>query len=239
MQKKEIEKVYIGKINQLKKYDKAYFEHDSPLISDKDYDSIKEEILDPDAENTENKLEMKENGEGSLGTPPAGKEREVLENEAPANEVHTPETDIEEIPEPDSDGPEKTVKAEKNLEGPSDATFKDGVRESNESETPANKAPAPEPEPKETPDLDLLQPVPDPGIHPGDRQDCFQALACPPARVLHLCFQGIQDCAKNDAHLPKHRWIPLARSSDHTGHRQKIGKSNPQQQPACVRRTAL
>ena len=35
MQRKEIEKIYIKKINKLKKYDKAYFEHDSPLISDK------------------------------------------------------------------------------------------------------------------------------------------------------------------------------------------------------------
>jgi len=46
MQKKEIEKIYIKKINKLKKYDKAYFEHDSPLISDKDYDGIKQEVLD-------------------------------------------------------------------------------------------------------------------------------------------------------------------------------------------------
>ena len=45
MQKKEIEKIYIKKINKLKKYDKAYFEHDSPLISDKDYDGIKHEVL--------------------------------------------------------------------------------------------------------------------------------------------------------------------------------------------------
>ena len=46
MQRKEIEKIYIKKIIKLKKYDKAYFKHDSPLISDKDYDSIKQEILD-------------------------------------------------------------------------------------------------------------------------------------------------------------------------------------------------
>ena len=46
MRKKEIETIYIKKINILKKYDKAYFEYDSPLISDKNYDSIKQEILD-------------------------------------------------------------------------------------------------------------------------------------------------------------------------------------------------
>ena len=32
MQKKEIEKVYIEKINQLKKYDEAYFKYDNPII---------------------------------------------------------------------------------------------------------------------------------------------------------------------------------------------------------------
>ena len=46
MQRKEIEKTYIKKINKLKKYDKAYFELDNPLISDKDYDDIYQEILD-------------------------------------------------------------------------------------------------------------------------------------------------------------------------------------------------
>ena len=45
MQKKEIEKVYIEKINQLKKYDEAYFKYDNPIISDADYDNIKKQIL--------------------------------------------------------------------------------------------------------------------------------------------------------------------------------------------------
>ena len=38
MQRKEIEKVYIKKINELRKHDKAYFNDDKPLISDKNYD---------------------------------------------------------------------------------------------------------------------------------------------------------------------------------------------------------
>jgi DNA ligase (NAD+) len=46
MQKKEIEKNYYKKIDELKKYDEAYFEYDSPLISDKIYDKIKQEILE-------------------------------------------------------------------------------------------------------------------------------------------------------------------------------------------------
>jgi len=45
MQKKEIEKIYIKKINELRKHNKAYFQNDNPLISDKKYDDIKEEIL--------------------------------------------------------------------------------------------------------------------------------------------------------------------------------------------------
>ena len=40
MEKKEIEKIYIKKINEIKNHDEAYFKHDSPLISDKDYDHI-------------------------------------------------------------------------------------------------------------------------------------------------------------------------------------------------------
>jgi len=46
MKKKEIEKIYLNKINELKKHDKAYFEHDKPIISDHAYDKIKKEILD-------------------------------------------------------------------------------------------------------------------------------------------------------------------------------------------------
>ncbi len=45
MQRKEIEKVYIKKIKELKKHNKAYFNDDKPLISDKDYDEIKQEVL--------------------------------------------------------------------------------------------------------------------------------------------------------------------------------------------------
>jgi len=50
MQRKEIEKLYIKKINELENYDRAYFEHDSSLISDENYDSIKHEILELEKE---------------------------------------------------------------------------------------------------------------------------------------------------------------------------------------------
>ena len=46
MQRKEIEKVYINKINELRRHDKAYFDEDNPIIIDKDYDEIKKEILE-------------------------------------------------------------------------------------------------------------------------------------------------------------------------------------------------
>ena len=46
MKKKEIKKIYIKKINQLNKHDKAYFKYDRPIISDKEYDDIKQKILD-------------------------------------------------------------------------------------------------------------------------------------------------------------------------------------------------
>ena len=45
MQRKEIEKVYIEKIKKLTKQNKAYFKHDKPIISDRDYDILKNEIL--------------------------------------------------------------------------------------------------------------------------------------------------------------------------------------------------
>ena len=46
MLRKEIEKKYLEKINKLKQFDKAYFEDDDPIISDRNYDIIKQEILD-------------------------------------------------------------------------------------------------------------------------------------------------------------------------------------------------
>ncbi len=46
MQKKDIKKTYIEKIKKLKKYDKAYFDQDKPIISDADYDKIKQEVTD-------------------------------------------------------------------------------------------------------------------------------------------------------------------------------------------------
>jgi len=45
MNKKAIDKIYSEKINQLKKYNKAYFEHDRPIVSDIEYDNLKKKII--------------------------------------------------------------------------------------------------------------------------------------------------------------------------------------------------
>jgi DNA ligase (NAD+) len=46
MTRKEIEKNYLQKINELKKHNQAYFDHDKPIISDEDYDNIKQQIFE-------------------------------------------------------------------------------------------------------------------------------------------------------------------------------------------------
>ena len=75
MQKKEIEKIYIQKINELKKHDKAYFKHDNPIISDKDYDFIKKEVLD--LENKYKYLKSKNSPNKKVGHEPSSKFRKV------------------------------------------------------------------------------------------------------------------------------------------------------------------
>ena len=44
MERKKIEKDYSDKVKKIIKYDKAYFQDDNPIVSDKDYDQIKQEI---------------------------------------------------------------------------------------------------------------------------------------------------------------------------------------------------
>jgi DNA ligase (NAD+) len=75
MQRKEIEKVYTKKISDLKKHDEAYFDKDSPVISDQDYDIIKQEIL-----NLEKKyiyLKNKNSPSQKIGYEPSGKFKKI------------------------------------------------------------------------------------------------------------------------------------------------------------------
>ena len=75
MQKKEIEKIYTKKIDELKKHDKAYFKHDRPVISDKNYDDIKKEILD--LEKKYNYLKNESSPSQKVGYKPSGKFKKI------------------------------------------------------------------------------------------------------------------------------------------------------------------
>ena len=46
MDKKKIKKIYNTKVNLLKKYNESYFDKNKSLVSDKEYDEIKKEVLD-------------------------------------------------------------------------------------------------------------------------------------------------------------------------------------------------
>ena len=75
MQRKEIEKFYINKINELKKNNKAYFENDNPKISDKDFDNIKKEILNLEKKYTY--LKNKDSPSLNIGYKPSNKFKKI------------------------------------------------------------------------------------------------------------------------------------------------------------------
>ena len=75
MDKKEIEKIYIEKIDRLKKFDKAYFDEDKPIISDKDYDYIKQEVID--LEGKYSYLKNKNSPSQKVGYKPSSKFKKV------------------------------------------------------------------------------------------------------------------------------------------------------------------
>jgi len=78
MERKEIEKVYLKKINEIKKFDKAYFDEDNPIISDRDYDYIKQEILN--LEKKYSYLKNKNSPSQKIGYEPSGKFKKVEHN---------------------------------------------------------------------------------------------------------------------------------------------------------------
>ncbi len=75
MRRKEIEKIYINKINELKKHNEAYFKKDKPIISDHSYDVIKKEISI--FEKKYSFLKNKNSQSGKVGHDPSNKFKKV------------------------------------------------------------------------------------------------------------------------------------------------------------------
>ena len=75
MNKEEIKKNYLKKIDKIKKLDKAYFEEDNPLVSDQDYDRIKLEVLE--LEKKYKFLKSKDSPSEKVGYEPSGKFKKV------------------------------------------------------------------------------------------------------------------------------------------------------------------
>jgi DNA ligase (NAD+) len=75
MEKKDIVKVYINKINELQKYSEAYFKKDSPIVNDQKYDEIKKEILY--LEKKYNYLKNKNSPSQNIGYEPSNKFKKI------------------------------------------------------------------------------------------------------------------------------------------------------------------
>jgi len=75
MGRKEIEKGYLKKIEELRKFDKAYFDDDNPIISDKEYDQIKQEILN--LEKKHSFLKDKNSPSQKVGYKPSSKFKKI------------------------------------------------------------------------------------------------------------------------------------------------------------------
>ena len=75
MERKKIEKEYNDKIKKLIKYDKAYFHDDNPVVSDKNYDQIKQDILN--LEKKYNYLKSKNSPSQKIGFKPSNKFKKI------------------------------------------------------------------------------------------------------------------------------------------------------------------
>ncbi len=73
--KSKIENIYKKKINLLKKHNKLYFSNDNPIISDSEYDSLKQEIISLEKKN---KFLKKLNlSKKIIGSPPSNKFKKI------------------------------------------------------------------------------------------------------------------------------------------------------------------
>ncbi len=75
MSKKEVEKIYLKKISQLTKYNEAYFKNDAPIISDKEYDNYKKEIIELEKKYTY--LKSDKSPSHKIGFPPSNKFKKI------------------------------------------------------------------------------------------------------------------------------------------------------------------
>ena len=75
MERKKIEKDYSDKVKKIIKYDKAYFQDDNPIVSDKDYDQIKQEILN--LEKKYSYLKSKNSPSQKVGYEPSNKFKKI------------------------------------------------------------------------------------------------------------------------------------------------------------------
>ena len=69
MKKKNIISIYNLKIKQLRKYNESYFDKNNPLVSDQEYDSLKNEILE--LENNNHFLNSKYSPSKNVGFKPS------------------------------------------------------------------------------------------------------------------------------------------------------------------------
>jgi len=75
MSKKEVDKIYLKKISQLTKYNEAYFKNDAPIISDKEYDNYKKEIIELEKKYTY--LKSDKSPSQKIGFPPSNKFKKI------------------------------------------------------------------------------------------------------------------------------------------------------------------
>ena len=74
-EKKNIKKLYLEKIQKLIKFNKAYFEKDSPIVTDEKFDELKKELLDIVKKNSF--LKEIKNIEKIVGSSPSNKFKKV------------------------------------------------------------------------------------------------------------------------------------------------------------------
>ena len=69
MKKKEVENIYKNFLRELKKYNQYYYNESNPLVSDSDYDTLKQKIIS--LENQYKYLKSKDSPSNVIGYKPS------------------------------------------------------------------------------------------------------------------------------------------------------------------------